>query len=96
MPSIMKLPNDAYELGSSAQQGRSARSLSQVARAAPIDPLRLTLDRFCDRFWSFFEGRSCDHLDVQNDMPNLRFCWQARYFGGFVRIATTPKSRTFR
>ena len=65
-------------------------------RRTPNDPLRSTLDRFCDRFWSFFEGRSCDQLDVQHDVPNLRFCWHARYFGGFARIATMPKSNTFR
>ena len=45
---------------------------------------------------SFFEGRSCDQLDEQHDVPNLRFCWQARYFAGFARIATTPKSDTCR
>ena len=28
---------------------------------------------------------------MQRDLPNLRFCWQARYFGGFAGVATTPK-----
>ena len=67
-----------------------------ASRRTPNVPLRSTLDRFCDRFWSFFEGRSCDQLDAQHDVPNLRFCWQARYFGGFARVATTAKSDTFR
>ena len=30
-------------------------------------------------------------LVVQRDVPNLRFCWQARYFGGFAGVATTPE-----
>ena len=28
---------------------------------------------------------------MQRDLPNLRFCWQARYFGGFAAVSTTPK-----
>ena len=33
----------------------------------------------------------CEQLVVQRDRPNLRFCWQARYFGGFAGVATTLK-----
>ena len=33
---------------------------------------------------------------MQCDVPNLRFCWQARYFGGFTGVATTPKIDPFR
>ena len=85
----------SIDLGASTDPNDQLRS-TWAPRRTPNDPLRSTLDRFCDRFWSFFEGRSCDQLDVQHDVPNLRFCWQARYFGGFARIATTPKSDTFR
>ena len=60
-------------------------------RRTPNDLLRSTLDRFCTRFSSFFEVTSCEQLVVQRDLPNLRFCWQARYFGGFAGVATTPK-----
>ena len=57
----------------------------------PNDLLRSTLDGFCTRFSTLFEVTSCEHLVVQRDLPNLRFCWQARYFGGFAGVATTPK-----
>ena len=60
-------------------------------RCTPNDLLRSTLDRFCTRFSSFFEVTSCEQLVVRRDVPNLRFCWQARYFGGFAGVATTPK-----
>ena len=33
---------------------------------------------------------------MQRDVPNLRFCWQAQYFGGFPGVATTPKIDQFR
>ena len=32
---------------------------------------------------------------MQRDRPNLRFCWQARYFGGFAVVATRRKSTQF-
>ena len=85
----------SIDLGASTDPNDQLRS-TWAPRHTPNDPLRSTLDRFCDRFWSFFEDSLCDYLDVQHDVPNLRFCWQARYFGGFARIATTPKSDTFR
>ena len=60
-------------------------------RCTPHDLLRSTLDRFCTRFSSFFEVTSCEQLVVRRDVPNLRFCRQARYFGGFAGVATALK-----
>ena len=37
-----------------------------------------------------FEVASCKQLDLQSDAPNLRFCCQAQYFGGFAGRATSP------
>ena len=65
-------------------------------RRTANDPRRSTLERFCSRFSLFFELTSCEQLVRQRDVPNLRFCWQARYFGGFAGVATTPKIDPFR
>ena len=67
-----------------------------VPRRTPNDLLRSTLDRFCTRFSTLFEVTSCEQLVVQRDLPNPRFCWQARYFGGFAGVATKPKIEPIR
>ena len=47
--------------------------------------------RFSGRFSRFFEVTSRERLDSRRDGPNLCFCWQAQYFGGFADFTEKPK-----
>ena len=47
--------------------------------------------RFSGRFSRFFEVTSRERLDSRRDGPNLCFCQQAQYFGGFADFTEKPK-----
>ena len=47
--------------------------------------------RFSGRFSRFFEVTSRERLNSRRDGPNLCFCQQAQYFGGFADFTEKPK-----